>query len=157
MSVPSEADASRDAWASTTSRLLTIDARLRSIGGGGAATTSSKWESAHPQGVLARYEDATAVESRHARLTRLSHSPWRKCDVRDTLFNRQSVEDCIIDQASKRYSAEDHAIWRVLFERQLETLKGRICREYLDGLEALGIGPDGIPDFERMKTPRSGA
>ena len=62
----------------------------------------------------------------------------------------QTVEDCVIDQAWERYTAEDHAIWRVLFERQCETLRGRICREYLDGLEALGIGPEGVPDFERM-------
>jgi phenylalanine-4-hydroxylase len=66
------------------------------------------------------------------------------------VLTAQTVEDCVIDQAWHRYSAEDHAIWRVLFERQCETLKGHICREYLDGLEALGIGPEGVPDFERM-------
>ena len=66
------------------------------------------------------------------------------------VLTAQRVEDCVIDQAWERYSAEDHAIWRVLFERQCETLKGHICREYLDGLEALGIGAEAIPNFDRM-------
>lgn len=67
-----------------------------------------------------------------------------------TVLTAQTVEDCIIDQAWERYSAEDHAIWGVLFERQQKTLKGRVCREYLDGLQTLGIGAEGVPNFERM-------
>src|SRR5258708_5614407 len=50
------------------------------------------------------------------------------------VLTAQKVEDCIIDQGWERYSAEDHAIWRVLFERQQQTLKGHVCQEYLDGL-----------------------
>ena len=67
-----------------------------------------------------------------------------------TVLTAQTVEDCIIDQSWERYSAEDHAIWGVLFERQQQTLKGHVCQEYLDGLEALGIGPEGVPNFDRM-------
>lgn len=66
------------------------------------------------------------------------------------LLTAQTVEDCIIDQGWERYTAEDHATWRVLFERQQRTLKGNVCQEYLDGLEALGIGPEGVPNFDRM-------
>lgn len=66
------------------------------------------------------------------------------------ILGAQTVEDCIIDQGWDRYTQEDHAIWRTLFERQQQTLKGQVCEEYLDGLAALGIGPDGIPNFERM-------
>ena len=66
------------------------------------------------------------------------------------LLNAQTVEDCIIDQGWERYSAEDHAIWCMLFERQQQTLKGHVCHEYLDGLVALGIGPEGVPNFDRM-------
>ena len=47
------------------------------------------------------------------------------------VLTAQTVEDCIIDQGWERYTAEDHAIWRVLFERQQETLKGHVCQEYL--------------------------
>ena len=66
------------------------------------------------------------------------------------LLTAQTVEDCIIGQSWERYSAEDHATWRVLFERQQRTLKGHVCQEYLDGLEALGIDPEGVPNFEAM-------
>ena len=62
----------------------------------------------------------------------------------------QTVDDCIIDQKWDRYSKEDHAIWRTLFERQQKTLKGHVAQEYLDGLAALGIGPEGVPDFDKM-------
>jgi phenylalanine-4-hydroxylase len=66
------------------------------------------------------------------------------------LLTAQTVEDCIIDQGWERYTTEDHATWRVLFERQQQTLKGHVCQEYLDGLEALGIGLEGVPNFEAM-------
>jgi phenylalanine-4-hydroxylase len=67
-----------------------------------------------------------------------------------TVLEAQSVDDCIIDQKWDKYTKEDHAIWGTLFDRQLATLKGRVAQEYLDGLEALGIGPEGVPNFERM-------
>lgn len=66
------------------------------------------------------------------------------------VLTAQTLEDCIIDQGWERYTAEDHAIWRTLFERQQRTLAGHVCQEYLDGLEALGIGPEGVPNFNRM-------
>jgi phenylalanine-4-hydroxylase len=68
------------------------------------------------------------------------------------LLTAQTVEDCIIDQGWERYSSEEHATWRVLFERQQQTLKGHVCQEYLDGLEVLGIGREGVPNFDRMNT-----
>jgi len=67
-----------------------------------------------------------------------------------TVLTAQTVEDCIIDQKWKDYTSEDHAIWRTLFERQLATLKAHVAEEYLKGLEALGIGPEGVPNFASM-------
>jgi phenylalanine-4-hydroxylase len=66
------------------------------------------------------------------------------------LLNAQTVEDCIIGQDWEKYSAEDHSIWGMLFDRQQQTLKGHVCLEYLDGLDALGIGSEGVPNFDRM-------
>jgi phenylalanine-4-hydroxylase len=66
------------------------------------------------------------------------------------ILTAQTVEDCIIDQGWERYTTEDHAIWRTLFERQRQTLEGEVCQEYLDGLAALGIGAEGIANFEQM-------
>jgi phenylalanine-4-hydroxylase len=58
--------------------------------------------------------------------------------------------DLTIDQDWQAYTAEEHAIWRLLFERQQNLLKGRACREYLDGLAELGVAASGIPDFRRL-------
>ena len=58
--------------------------------------------------------------------------------------------DYVVDQGWARYTREDHAIWRALFERQTKMLPGRACDEYLQGLGALGVAADGIPDFERL-------
>ena len=59
-------------------------------------------------------------------------------------------DDFVIEQGWSGYGAEDHAIWRTLFERQCKLLPGRACAEYLEGLRDLGVAADGIPDFERL-------
>ncbi|PSC06617.1 phenylalanine 4-monooxygenase [Alsobacter soli] len=64
------------------------------------------------------------------------------------VLNAQRKEDCIIDQGWSRYTVDDHAIWKILYTRQQRALAGHVCREYLDGLEALGIDDGGIPDFQ---------
>lgn len=62
----------------------------------------------------------------------------------------QAGSDFTIEQDWQGYSQEEHAIWRLLFERQQRLLVGRACREYLDGLGKLGVAADGIPDFRRL-------
>jgi phenylalanine-4-hydroxylase len=52
-----------------------------------------------------------------------------------------------IEQDWSRYTQDEHAIWRDLFERQQRLLAGRACREYLDGLAGLGVAAGGIPEF----------
>ncbi|HZS85726.1 MAG TPA: phenylalanine 4-monooxygenase [Stellaceae bacterium] len=58
--------------------------------------------------------------------------------------------DFTIEQNWDSYSESDHAIWRTLFHRQESALRGRACREFLDGLVGLGVAADGIPDFDRL-------
>jgi phenylalanine-4-hydroxylase len=60
------------------------------------------------------------------------------------------IRGCTIEQSWSEYSADEHAIWRLLFDRQQHLLVGRACREYLEGLEALGVAAGGIPDFRRL-------
>src|SRR6202047_3992737 len=55
-----------------------------------------------------------------------------------------------IEKNWKAYTEDEHAIWRLLFERQQRLLVGRACREYLDGLQGLGGAPGAIPDFRRL-------
>ena len=58
--------------------------------------------------------------------------------------------DWTIDQGWSKYTAEEHAVWRTLFERQSELLPGRACDEFILGMQDLPIGPEQIPDFEQM-------
>lgn len=60
------------------------------------------------------------------------------------------VGDYTIEQDWAGYSADEHAVWRLLFEHQQQLLVGRACREYLDGLQGLGVAAGGIPDFRRL-------
>jgi phenylalanine-4-hydroxylase len=58
--------------------------------------------------------------------------------------------DYLVDQGFATYSETDHATWRTLAKRQREILKGRIADQFLEGLDRLGIGEAGIPDFRDM-------
>jgi phenylalanine-4-hydroxylase len=58
--------------------------------------------------------------------------------------------DYTLDQPRQRYTAEDHAVWRALFQRQAALLPGRACDEFLAGLTGLGVAADGVPDFGRL-------
>src|SRR5262252_269280 len=58
--------------------------------------------------------------------------------------------DYTIDQHWDRYSAAEHGVWRVLFQRQAAILPGRACDEFLTGLRKLNLVSDQIPDFQRM-------
>ena len=62
----------------------------------------------------------------------------------------KAAPDFTIEQNWDAYTQEEHAVWRLLFERQQKLLKHRACREYLDGLAGLGVAAAGIPDFRRL-------
>ncbi len=53
----------------------------------------------------------------------------------------------IADQGWENYTSEDHDVWKALFERQSEIVKGRACQEYLDGIAALEMDQTQIPNF----------
>ncbi|MBU1357168.1 MAG: phenylalanine 4-monooxygenase [Gammaproteobacteria bacterium] len=58
--------------------------------------------------------------------------------------------DWTIDQGWERYTAEEHAVWRTLFERQTRLLPGRACDAFVQGMKDLPIGPAQIPDFRAL-------
>ena len=60
---------------------------------------------------------------------------------------RPERSDWTMDQGWANYSAEEHAVWRTLFERQSKLLPGRACDEFVAGMKNLPIGPEQIPDF----------
>ena len=64
--------------------------------------------------------------------------------------NAPERPDWTIEQGWERYTAEEHATWKTLFERQTKLLPGRACDEFVQGMHDLPIGPDQIPDFRRL-------
>ncbi|WHZ12105.1 MAG: Phenylalanine-4-hydroxylase [Burkholderiaceae bacterium] len=63
---------------------------------------------------------------------------------------RPERPDWTIDQGWSNYTAEEHAVWKTLFERQSRLLPGRACDEFIRGMDDLPIGSDQIPNFERL-------
>ena len=63
---------------------------------------------------------------------------------------RPQRADWTIDQDWSRYSSQDHAVWRTLFERQSALLPGRACDAFVDGMRRLPMGADAIPDFRAL-------
>lgn len=59
--------------------------------------------------------------------------------------------DWTVPQDGAAYGAEDHAVWRLLVDRQTALARRHACPEFLQGLEALGIDR-AIPDFATVST-----
>lgn len=58
--------------------------------------------------------------------------------------------DWTIDQGWSSYTAQEHAVWKTLFERQSRLLPGHACDEFIRGMQDLPIGPEQIPNFEQL-------
>lgn len=63
---------------------------------------------------------------------------------------RPASADWTIDQDWASYTEQEHHIWKTLFERQQALLPGRACRAFLQGMQALPMAADRIPDFESL-------
>lgn len=61
-----------------------------------------------------------------------------------------SAADWTIPQKWDRYTAQEHAMWDRLFERQAKLLPGRVAPEFLEGMDVLRMSKSGIPDFEEL-------
>ena len=62
----------------------------------------------------------------------------------------QTHADWTIDQGWESYTAEEHAVWKTLFERQTRLLPGRACDEFVQGMQELPMSAEQIPDFRRL-------
>lgn len=58
--------------------------------------------------------------------------------------------DWTIPQGWENYTADEHAVWDLLFERQAKLLPGRASQAFLRGLDVLKLSKPGIPDFEEL-------
>lgn len=52
-----------------------------------------------------------------------------------------------IDQDYARYTAENHAVWKLLYERRIAELEAQASQVYLDGLRTLEIYADRVPQL----------
>ncbi len=61
-----------------------------------------------------------------------------------------AAPDWTIPQGWDDYTAQDHATWDTLYERQMKLLPGRASDAFLRGLDALKLSESGIPDFGEL-------
>jgi len=68
-------------------------------------------------------------------------------------------EDFVVSQRWESFTAEDHAVWDLLFARQVDLLGSRVVSAFLDGIDLLRLSHPGIPDVEGLNgilEPRTG-
>jgi phenylalanine-4-hydroxylase len=58
--------------------------------------------------------------------------------------------DWTIPQNWDAFTAEEHAVWDTLYERQIKLLSGRASKAFLRGLDLLKLSESGIPNFEEL-------
>ena len=82
--------------------------------------------------------------------------------LQDTLIKERPASDWrdhVVPQAWSRFTAEDHAVWDLLFARQVELLGSRVVAPFLEGIDLLRLSHPGVPDLEELNErlePRTG-
>lgn len=54
----------------------------------------------------------------------------------------------VIEQRHAAYTAEDHAVWELLYARRIAALETTASRVFLDGVARIGLAPDRVPDLD---------
>lgn len=54
------------------------------------------------------------------------------------------------EQIYSQYTEEDFAVWNILFNRQMKTLRETAAKDYLAAVDTIGFKEDEIPNFEVM-------
>ena len=68
-----------------------------------------------------------------------------------------AAPDYTVEQDWGQYDADEHDIWRVLFNRQIALAEAYAAPEFLQGLELLGATASGDPAIRGYKPhPRAG-
>jgi phenylalanine-4-hydroxylase len=82
--------------------------------------------------------------------------------IQETIGKDQPLtrwQDYVVPQSWESFTAEDHAVWDLLFARQVELLGSRVVSPFLDGIDLLRLDHPGIPDVEGLNAiliPRTG-
>jgi phenylalanine-4-hydroxylase len=67
--------------------------------------------------------------------------------------------DYVVPQRWESFTEDDHAVWDLLFARQVELLGSRVVSPFLDGIDLLKLSHPGVPDVEGLNAilePRTG-
>ena len=57
-----------------------------------------------------------------------------------------------ITQDMARYDAENHDVWRILYERRVATLEETGSAVFLDGMQRIGLSAASVPDLRRVNS-----
>ncbi|MEO6581382.1 MAG: phenylalanine 4-monooxygenase [Sphingomicrobium sp.] len=68
-------------------------------------------------------------------------------------------QDYVVPQCWDAFTDEDHAVWDLLFARQVELLGSRVVTQFLIGIDLLRLSHTGVPDLDELNAilePRTG-
>ena len=68
-------------------------------------------------------------------------------------------QDYVVPQEWESFTDDDHAVWDLLFARQVDLLGTRVVTPFLDGIDLLRLSHPGVPDLEGLNAilePRTG-
>ena len=68
-------------------------------------------------------------------------------------------QDYVVPQRWESFTGEDHAVWDLLFARQVELLGSRVVSPFLDGIDLLRLSHPGVPELAELNVilePRTG-
>ena len=84
---------------------------------------------------------------------------FRPEDDQATLHRPTRWQSYVVPQGWETFTAEDHAVWDLLFARQVELLGSRVVSPFLDGIDLLRLSHPGIPELGELNAilePRTG-
>jgi phenylalanine-4-hydroxylase len=82
--------------------------------------------------------------------------------LQETITKDQPVrhwEDYVVPQCWESFTPEDHAVWDLLFMRQVKLLGSRVVSAFFDGIDLLKLSHPGVPDVDGLNIilePRTG-
>ncbi|MBY5926960.1 MULTISPECIES: phenylalanine 4-monooxygenase [unclassified Halomonas] len=92
-----------------------------------------------------------SAPSTHSPLVGSLHSPSNHSADASVSGKATAYEAHTPDHDGKiHWSETEHRTWQTLMERQLALIEGRVCRQYLEGLERLALPTDHIPQLDAI-------
>ena len=67
-----------------------------------------------------------------------------------TIDQPQGWRDYVVPQCWEAFTDDDHAVWDLLFARQVELLGSRVVTPFLDGIDLLRLSHPGVPDLDEL-------